>query len=95
MLPFALRTDNSNDYRLPWIGEVRCLLNMDASRGSGSASASRARRAVGAVAVALLLLFTVLAFIRIFSLLEWLIGDALVALVANLIFRRVGRKTKQ
>ena len=68
---------------------------MDASSGSGLASARRTRRTVGAVAIALLLLFTVLAFLRIFSLLEWLIGDLAVALVANLIFRRVGRQTKQ
>jgi hypothetical protein len=68
---------------------------MNASRGSGLASASKTKRVVGAVAVALLLLFTVLAFIRIFSLLEWLVADVLVALVANLIFRRVGRQTKQ
>jgi len=68
---------------------------MDASSGSGLASARRTRRTVGAVAIALLLLFTVLAFVRIFSLLEWLIGDLAVALVANLIFRRVGRQTKQ
>ena len=74
---------------------MRCMLNMDASSGPGSASASRTRRVVGAVAVALLLIFTVLAFIRIFSLLEWLLADAVVALVANLIFRRVGRQTKQ
>lgn len=92
---FALPSDNSNDYRLQWIGEVRCVLNMDASSGSGLASARRTRRVAGAVAIALLLLFTVLAFIRIFSLLEWLIADVLVALVANLIFRRVGRQTKQ
>jgi hypothetical protein len=91
---FALCSGNSNDYRLQWIGEVGCTL-VDASSGSGLASARRTRRAVGAVAIALLLLFTVLAFIRIFSLLEWLIGDVAVALVANLIFRWVGRKTKQ
>jgi hypothetical protein len=90
----VLRSDDSNDYRLQWIGEVGCML-VDASSGSIVASARRTRRVVGAVAVALLLLFTVLAFIRIFSLLEWLICDLVVALVANLIFRLVGRKTKQ
>jgi hypothetical protein len=68
---------------------------MDASSSSGLASARRTRRVVGAVAVALLLLFTVLAFIHIFSLLDWLIGDVAVALAANLILSRVGRKTKQ
>jgi hypothetical protein len=58
-------------------------------------AARRKKRVVGAVAVALLLMFTVLAFIRIFSLIEWLLADAVVALVANLILRRIGRQTKQ
>jgi len=92
---FAPRSENSNDYRLQWIGELRCILNMNVSSGSTAASARRTRRAVGAVAVALLLLFTVLAFTRVFSLIDWLIGDAAVALVANSILRRIGRKTKQ
>ena len=67
---------------------------MDASFGSGLIAARR-KRVVGAVAVALLLMFTVLAFIRIFSLIEWLLADLVVALVANLILRGVGRQTKQ
>jgi hypothetical protein len=68
---------------------------MEASIGSGFVAARRKKRFVGVVAVALLLLFTVLAFIRVFSLLEWLIADVAVAFVANLIFRRLGRQTKQ
>jgi uncharacterized membrane protein len=66
---------------------------MDASSDSRAASVRRKRRTVGAVAIALLLLFTVLAFIKVFSLVEWLIGDAVVALVANFIFSRVRRQT--
>jgi len=66
---------------------------MESSRGSGLASTRKTRRVVGAVAIALLLLFTVLALIRIFSLLEWLVGDVAVALVANLILNRIRRKT--
>jgi hypothetical protein len=68
---------------------------MEASNDSEFAAARRKKRVVGAVAVALLLLFTALAFIKVFSLIEWLLGDAAVALVANLILRRVGRQTKQ
>jgi len=68
---------------------------MDESSASMLAAARGEERVVGAVAVALLLLFTVLAFIRVFSLLEWLIADVAVALVANLIFRTIGRQTKQ
>jgi hypothetical protein len=68
---------------------------MDESSASMLAAARSEKRVVGAVAVALLLLFTVLAFIRVFSLLEWLIADVAVALVANLIFRTVGKQTKR
>jgi hypothetical protein len=67
---------------------------MDESSASMLAAARSGKRVVGAVAVALLLLFTVLAFIRVFTLLEWLIADVAVALVANLIFRTVGKQTK-
>ena len=67
---------------------------MEASTDSGLAAARKKRRIVGAVAIVLLLLFTVLAFIRVFSLIEWLIGDLVVALAANFVLRRVGRQTK-
>ena len=50
---------------------------------------------VGAIAIAFLLLFTILGIIGVFSLEEWLIADVLVALVANLILRTVGRQRKQ
>jgi len=68
---------------------------MNASSGSGLAAARRKKRFVGAVAIAFLLLFTVLAFVKVFSLIEWLIGDAAVALVANFVLSRIGRQTKQ
>jgi hypothetical protein len=68
---------------------------MNASTVAGLAVARRKKRVVGAVAVALLLLFTVLAFVKVFSLIEWLIGDVAVAFVANLILRRVGGQTNQ
>jgi hypothetical protein len=50
---------------------------------------------VGAIAIAFLLLFTILGIIGFFSVGEWLIADVIVALVANLILRTVGRKRKQ
>jgi hypothetical protein len=58
-------------------------------------NARRTKRIVGAIAVALLLVFTVLAIIGDLSFIEWIIADLLVALVANLIFRNVGKPTKQ
>jgi hypothetical protein len=63
--------------------------------GSGSAGARKTRVAVGAIAIAFLLLFTILGIVRVFSLGEWLLADVVVALVANLIFRTVGRQRKQ
>ena len=50
---------------------------------------------VGAIAIAFLLLFTILGITGVFSAGEWLIADIIVALVANLILRTVGRKRKQ
>ena len=68
---------------------------MDAAIGFELVATRRKKRFVGAIAVTLLLLFTVLEIIRVFSLIEWLIADAAVALVANFILSRVGRQTKQ
>jgi len=50
---------------------------------------------VGAIAIAFLLLFMILGIIGVFSFAEWIIADVLVAIVANLIFRTVGRQRKQ
>ena len=50
---------------------------------------------VGAIAIAFLLLFTILGIVGVFSAGEWLIADVVVALVANLILRTVGRQRKQ
>ena len=67
---------------------------MDAAIGFELVAMRKKKRVVGAIAVTLLLLFTVLGLIRVFSLIEWLIADAAVALVANFILSRVGRQTK-
>ncbi len=50
------------------------------------------KRAVGAVAIALLLLFTVLAILGYISFLIWIAADLVVAAVANMLFRRIGRR---
>ncbi len=50
------------------------------------------KRAVGAVAIVLLLVFTVLALTSYISLIVWVIADLVVAGVANLLFRRIGRR---
>jgi hypothetical protein len=58
---------------------------------STSSGVLKKRRIVGVIAIALLLLFTVLALIGVFNWLEWVIADLAVALMANLILRRIGR----
>ncbi len=51
----------------------------------------RRKRVVGVVAVVLLLIFTVLAILQYIPLLVWIIADLAVALVANFLFRKIGR----
>jgi cobalamin biosynthesis protein CobD/CbiB len=68
--------------------------------GFVSASERRIKRLVGAIAVGLIVLFTVVAYITLFltgtfPFLDWLIGVLIVALIANLIFRRVGKQTRR
>jgi hypothetical protein len=53
----------------------------------------RRKRTIGIIAVALLLLFTILAFLNFISLIVWIFADLAVALIANLLLRRVGRVT--
>jgi hypothetical protein len=49
------------------------------------------KRIVGAIAIALLVLFTILAILGYIPFLLWIIADLVVAAVANLLFRRIGR----
>ena len=49
------------------------------------------KRAIGAIAIVLLLIFTVLAFLGYIPFLIWIIADLVVAGIANLLLRRVGR----
>ena len=66
---------------------------MDALSNSGLYAVRRKKRVVGAVAVALLIVFLILELppLRILNLVEFLIAAVLVALVANLILRRIGK----
>lgn len=51
------------------------------------------KRAIGAIAIALLLVFTVLAILGYISFIIWIVADLVVAGIANLLLRRVGRIT--
>jgi hypothetical protein len=59
-----------------------------------SGATRRKKRIVGMVAIALLLLFTALAVIGFISVLEWIIADLIVAVLANLILKSIGRERK-
>ena len=49
------------------------------------------KRAIGAIAVALLLIITVLAIYLHTNFLIWVLADLIVAGIANLLLKRVGR----
>jgi exosortase/archaeosortase len=58
---------------------------------SGLDSVRKAKNMIGIAAILLLLVFTVLAVIGILPPLAWIIADLIVALVANIAFKRVGQ----
>jgi hypothetical protein len=51
----------------------------------------RRKRTIGLIAIALLLLFTVLALLGVITFIVWILADLAVALIANVLLRRVGR----
>jgi hypothetical protein len=51
----------------------------------------RKKNMVGIVAIVLLLVFTVLAISGLLPALVWIVADLVVALVANVILRRIGK----
>ncbi len=53
----------------------------------------RRKRAIGVTAIVLLLLFTVLAFMQVISFITWILADLVVAGIANLLLRRIGKAT--
>jgi hypothetical protein len=57
-------------------------------------SIRKTKNTVGIIAIVLLMLFTVVALLGFISSTVWIIADVIVALVANLIFRIVGRQRK-
>lgn len=56
-----------------------------------AAEVRRKKNIVGIIAIALLLLFTILTLAGIITALEWIIADLVVAVIANLILRRIGK----
>ena len=58
-------------------------------------SARRTKRIVGAVAIALIVVFAVLLFIQYLDIITFLIAALLTSFVANMIFRKVGKQTRE
>ena len=65
---------------------------MTAMSADLSPDAIKKKRLIGIIAIALLLIFTVLGFLGYFSWFVWVIADLVVAGIANLLLRRVGRR---
>ncbi|MCW3995731.1 MAG: hypothetical protein NWE98_06245 [Candidatus Bathyarchaeota archaeon] len=60
----------------------------------GAVNKTRKRKQlIGAISVALLLAFTILAILGLISFVVWVVADLIVAAVANLLLRRLGRAT--
>ena len=57
-----------------------------------SASVRNKKRVIGIVAITLLLVFTVLAILQFINYIAWILGDLVVAGIANLLLRRIGRR---
>jgi hypothetical protein len=51
------------------------------------------KRVVGLVAIVLVVVFTILATLRILSFIEWILAEIMVALIANIIFRTVNKRS--
>ena len=56
------------------------------------AKAAKQKKVVGAVAIAFLIVFIILGILRLLDTLTWVIAALVVAGVANLLFRRIGRE---
>ena len=68
------------------------MTGLNGASSSGTDAVRKTKNRIGIIAIVLLLLFTVLAFIGVFSFTVWIIADLVVALVANLILRRIGKQ---
>ena len=56
---------------------------------------SRIKRVVGALAVILIVTFTILAILGIIIFVEWILAEIMVALIANIIFRTINRRSSK
>lgn len=64
---------------------------MSTRKNFNSEKINQRKRTIGIIAITLLLVITVLAILLHISFLVWVVADLVVAAVANLLLRRVGR----
>ena len=55
----------------------------------------RTKRVVGLIAIALIVVFTILGIAGVLSFVVWILAELVVALIANMIFRRLDKRSKQ
>jgi hypothetical protein len=67
------------------------VTDMPAKVDLSSKKIRRRKRIIGIIAITLLLAFTILAILQQISFIIWVLADLVVAAVANLLLRRVGR----
>jgi hypothetical protein len=66
---------------------------MPIKKNSNSEKIRQRKQVIGIVSVAMLLLFTILAILQMISFIIWIFADLVVAAIANLLLKRVGRVT--
>jgi hypothetical protein len=64
---------------------------MNSSKDTEIAQIRKKKQTVGAIAIVLLMVFTILALTGVITSFEWLIADLIVAVVANIIFKAIGK----
>jgi hypothetical protein len=67
------------------------VIGLNAANSSGTDAVLKTKRRIGVIAIVLLLIFTVLGILGYISFVVWIVADLAVALVANLILRRIGK----
>lgn len=71
------------------------VMLVSATRSPKPVKRGRIKRVVGLIAIALIVVFTILAILGILSFIEWILSEIMVALIANMIFRTVDKRSKQ
>jgi hypothetical protein len=74
---------------------VHGVMLMSATRSAKPGKRDGSKKVVGLIAIVLVIVFTMLFTIGILSFIEWIVAEILVALIANIIFRVVNKRSMQ